>query len=238
MKFAMRNMMGIALLAMLGLAGCTAASGPTFSAYSVALPDGGQAYRVICGGVFEGPQVCQREAQQICHDQAVHVLEGVSPLDQTRRGAPDNRELTFQCGVPPQEPAPVPVVQAAPVAPQVLTLSGDASFDTGKAILTPAARTRLDSLIERTRGLKADTVTVDGYTDSIGSDAYNLDLSRRRAESVVAYLRTHGLKADRFDAHAFGKADPVASNTTTAGRAQNRRVEVRLSTIQIGPGVQ
>lgn len=235
MKFATRNMTGIGLLVILGLAGCTAASGPTFSAYSVALPDGGQAYRVICGGIFEGPQVCQREAQKICRGRDVRVLEGVSPLGQAHDGSPDNRELTFQCGVPPQAaPSPVP----APVPPQELTLSSDAAFDTGKATLTPVAQTQLDHLIERIHGLKAETVTVNGYTDSVGSDTYNLGLSQRRVESVVAYLRKHGLKADRFDAHAFGKADPVASNATAAGRAQNRRVEVRLSTIQEGPGAQ
>jgi outer membrane protein OmpA-like peptidoglycan-associated protein len=235
MKFATRNMTATGLLAILGLAGCTAASGPTFSAYSVALPDGGQAYRVICGGILEGPQVCQREAQKICHGQDVRVLEGVSPLGQTRDGSPDKRELTFQCGVPPQAaPLPVPV----PVSPQALTLSSDTAFDTGKATLTPVAQTQLDQLIEQTRGQKAGTVTVSGYTDSVGPDTYNLGLSQRRVESVVAYLRKHGLRADHFDAHAFGKADPVASNATAAGRARNRRVEVRLSTIQEGPGAQ
>jgi OOP family OmpA-OmpF porin len=240
MKFAMRNMTGIGLLASLGLAGCTAASGPTFSAYSVALPNGGQAYRVNCGGIFEGPQVCQREAQKICREQEVRVLEGVSPLSQTHGGEPDNRELMFQCGAPPQAaPAPAPVpASAVQAAPQTLTLSGDAAFDTGKATLTPGARAGLDDLIERTRGLKVDTVTVAGYTDSVGSDAYNLNLSRRRAESVVEYLRTHGMKTDRFDVHAFGKADPVGSNATAAGRAQNRRVNVSLSTIKIGPDAQ
>ena len=69
-----------------------------------------------------------------------------------------------------------------------------------------------------------------GYTDSTGSAAGNLQLSRRRAESVMQYLKSQGLRSQNFAAQGFGAANPVATNATAAGRAKNRRVEVRVST--------
>ena len=78
-------------------------------------------------------------------------------------------------------------------------------------------------------------VSVTGFTDSVGSDDYNLALSKRRAESVAAYLEgAHGLKTDSLTVTGRGKADPVASNTTE-GRASNRRVEIRLQHLGAGP---
>jgi outer membrane protein OmpA-like peptidoglycan-associated protein len=112
--------------------------------------------------------------------------------------------------------------------PAITTLSTDANFDTAQASLTPAARARLDRLIDEARGVSIKTVTVNGYTDSVGSDAYNLDLSERRARTVRAYLQEHGLKAGQYAGHGYGKADPVGSNATAAGRASNRRVDVLL----------
>ncbi len=67
-----------------------------------------------------------------------------------------------------------------------------------------------------------------GFTDSIGSDQYNLKLSMRRAEAVRDYLVAGGIAASRIKAEGFGEADPVASNATADGRAQNRRVELRV----------
>ena len=68
-----------------------------------------------------------------------------------------------------------------------------------------------------------------GHTDSIGTDAYNMKLSLRRAEAVKNYLVSEGISAKRIKVEGFGEANPVASNATAEGRAQNRRVELRLS---------
>lgn len=73
------------------------------------------------------------------------------------------------------------------------------------------------------------TVLIEGYTDSRGSDAYNLGLSERRAEAVQDFLLENGISPDRVRARGYGKAYPVASNATEAGRLQNRRVEVVIS---------
>jgi OOP family OmpA-OmpF porin len=67
-------------------------------------------------------------------------------------------------------------------------------------------------------------VEIQGYTDSIGTDAYNLSLSRKRAQAVKEYLVGKGLSDSSLTAKGYGKADPIASNTTKEGRAENRRV--------------
>lgn len=220
---------GLLFAAML-LAGCTAASGPTYNAYSVALPGGAQAYRVTCHGLLEGPGACRKEAASICKDQPVTMLETQSGLGATSGGNPDDRSVLFRCGAPAVAAAPVAPAEPAPLPepPAVTVLDADANFDTGRADLKPAARARLDRLIEASRGATIHTVTVGGYTDSVGSDDYNVGLSERRARAVGAYLQAHGLNAGRFVSRGYGKADPVDSNETAAGRARNRRVEVRL----------
>jgi outer membrane protein OmpA-like peptidoglycan-associated protein len=79
--------------------------------------------------------------------------------------------------------------------------------------------------------LKADRslrVLIEGHTDATNTDAYNLDLSARRAKSVVAWLVKHGVEPGRLTARGFGKARPVADNATAQGRALNRRVEVSV----------
>jgi outer membrane protein OmpA-like peptidoglycan-associated protein len=69
-------------------------------------------------------------------------------------------------------------------------------------------------------------VSIEGHTDSIGSQSYNLDLSERRATAVRDFLMAQGVEAGRINTVGYGKAYPVASNDTEAGRQQNRRVEV------------
>jgi outer membrane protein OmpA-like peptidoglycan-associated protein len=227
----------LALLAM-ALAGCSSASGPTFDAYTVALPNHQQAYRVRCDGLFEGQGTCEAKAREICGSAPVRLLEGQAAYS-ANAGV---RLLTFQCGVPVQ-PVSAPPVQPVPVAPVVTTpapaaltatprtfsLAGDANFDTDKATLTPVARSKLDKLIALARGTAFRTVTIDGYTDSRASDAHNLALSQRRAQAVAAYLRDHGFDSRQYVTHGYGKADPVATNATEEGRAQNRRVEIQLN---------
>jgi OmpA-OmpF porin, OOP family len=225
----MFNTKQVVLLGAMALVGCTTASGPTYTRYAVSMPNGEQAYRVTCYGLLEGPGSCRKAAAAICKDQPVRVLEGQSLLGAMSGGQPDARNLLFQCGAPPAAtPAPVAPAAGAPTPPAITTLSTDANFDTAQASLKPAARARLDQLIDEARGVSIRTATVNGYTDSVGSDAYNLDLSERRARTVRAYLQDHGLKAGTFAGHGYGKAHPVASNATAAGRASNRRVDVLL----------
>lgn len=110
----------------------------------------------------------------------------------------------------------------------VMTLS-DVLFDTGKATLKPGARRDLDRLAQALKDNQNTRVKIEGYTDSVGSDSYNQELSQRRAQAVADALQTRGVPADRYEVEGLGKEYPVATNDTPAGRQQNRRVEIVFS---------
>jgi outer membrane protein OmpA-like peptidoglycan-associated protein len=110
----------------------------------------------------------------------------------------------------------------------VLTL-GDVTFATGRAELMTGATGHLDRLVDFLKEYTDRTVLIEGYTDSTGTQAYNQDLSERRAESVRGYLSAHGIDYARLSASGRGMADPVSGNDSATGRQQNRRVEVIVS---------
>ncbi|MEO8314250.1 MAG: OmpA family protein [Pseudomonadota bacterium] len=110
----------------------------------------------------------------------------------------------------------------------VLTL-GDVLFASGQADLKAGAVANLDKLAAFLSRYPGRTVMIEGYTDSLGSDDFNLGLSQRRAESVKTYLTNRGVGTARLSATGKGEVEPVASNDTSGGRQQNRRVEVIIS---------
>lgn len=110
----------------------------------------------------------------------------------------------------------------------VLTL-GDVLFDTGKAVLKPGAMGTVDRLAAFLRESPERSATIEGHTDSVGSDSLNLSLSENRANAVKAALMERGIAAQRVIALGKGKSEPVAGNDTAAGRQQNRRVEIIIS---------
>ena len=110
----------------------------------------------------------------------------------------------------------------------------DVLFDFGKFDLKPPARealAKMSGIVIAHPGLK---LAVEGHTDSVGSDAFNLTLSQNRADTVRAYLVNQGLDPATITSTGYGKSDPVASNDTSAGRQQNRRVEIIISGEVIG----
>jgi len=123
---------------------------------------------------------------------------------------------------PPPPPAPAPA--AAPVK-QRIVLRG-VTFDFNSADIRPEARPVLDQAAQLLKANPGVDVRIEGHTDSIGSAAYNQALSIRRAESVFRYLVNQGVDPERLRVEGFGASQPVASNATEAGRAQNRRVEL------------
>jgi len=109
----------------------------------------------------------------------------------------------------------------------VITLEGSVLFVTGKAELVPLAQQKLSEVAKALNDIDpSKRIVVEGHTDSRGSDADNLALSERRAKAVRDYLVTQGVAEDRITAVGRGEAQPLATNDTTEGRANNRRVEI------------
>src|SRR5216684_2308020 len=104
------------------------------------------------------------------------------------------------------------------------------TFRVNSAVLSPEAKRQLDEFAAKVANAKAYTIEVSGHTDSTGSEAKNFRLSRARAEAVVQYLAVnHKIPLRRFvTPMGYGKTDAVADNGTASGRAQNRRVEVKM----------
>jgi outer membrane protein OmpA-like peptidoglycan-associated protein len=111
---------------------------------------------------------------------------------------------------------------------------GDVLFDIGKANLRPAAREALAKLSGIVLNYPELKLTIEGHTDNTGGDEFNQTLSEKRAGSVRDYLVQQGLTSDSISATGFGKNDPIADNTTAAGRQKNRRVEIIVSGAVIG----
>ena len=107
----------------------------------------------------------------------------------------------------------------------VISLEG-VHFDFDKATLRPEAIVILDKAVGLLKTQASVVVEVAGHTDSKGSEEYNQGLSERRANAVKDYLESQGITATRLSARGYGEAQPVASNDTDEGRAQNRRVEL------------
>ena len=124
----------------------------------------------------------------------------------------------------PEAPQPQP---AQPVTSRI-TYAADAFFDFDKSVLKPAGRASLDDLAAKIKGINLETLISTGYTDSIGTEAYNMGLSLRRANAVKAYLVSKGIDANRIVVEGRGERNPVATNKTAAGRAKNRRVEIEV----------
>ncbi|HEU4471323.1 MAG TPA: OmpA family protein, partial [Flavisolibacter sp.] len=101
-------------------------------------------------------------------------------------------------------------------------------FDVNQFTLRPESQVELDKLVQLLRDNPTVKVQLEGHTDNVGSAADNLKLSENRAKSVVAYLASKGIAADRLLAKGFGATKPVADNKTEEGRAQNRRTELRV----------
>lgn len=129
------------------------------------------------------------------------------------------------------EPAPAPVVPDAPapvVDAQKVTYSADAFFDFDKAVLKPEGRAKLDDLADKIQALNLETLVAVGHTDSVGKASYNQRLSERRAAAVKKYLVSKGVPAESIFTEGKGETQPVATNKTAEGRAQNRRVEIEV----------
>jgi outer membrane protein OmpA-like peptidoglycan-associated protein len=121
------------------------------------------------------------------------------------------------------------ILQTRDTARGLIVNMSDVLFDTAKYSLKPGAREKLAKVAGIILGHPGLRIAVEGHTDSVGGDDYNMKLSDNRANAVRDYLVAQGLNGGSITAEGFGKTRPVADNSTSAGRQQNRRVELVVS---------
>ncbi len=122
--------------------------------------------------------------------------------------------------------AEVDALKARPTDRGLVLTLGDVLFETGSSTLSSGAGRNLDRLVQFLTDHPERLVQIDGFTDSIGTDSYNQDLSQRRADAVRYQLVSRGIVSTRIATQGYGKSYPVASNSDSGGRQLNRRVEV------------
>ena len=133
--------------------------------------------------------------------------------------------------VAPVVAMPAPLIEAKPAPAPVsekVSFASEALFDFDQSTLKPQGKAALDQLLSQLTGMDLEVIVTVGHTDAVGSDAYNQKLSQRRAEAVKAYLVAQGVETSRVYTEGKGETQPVADNTTAAGRAKNRRVTVEV----------
>lgn len=122
-------------------------------------------------------------------------------------------------------------VSQTPDGTGILVNLPDVTFAVDSTTISPNMRAVLDNVAQSMITYPNSLIDVMGHTDSTGSEQYNLDLSRRRAEAVANYLVSRGVSRARIETIGYGEQYPVADNSTPEGRAQNRRVEIRITPI-------
>jgi outer membrane protein OmpA-like peptidoglycan-associated protein len=189
-----------------------------------------QAQAQAAQATAEAQAAAQAQAAQLAQQQAAQAAAQAAAAQQAAAQAEAEKEQ-LRATLLAQFNKILPTVDT----PQGLKVNmADVLFAFGKFDLKPAAREALAKLSGIVLGHPGLKLAIDGYTDSVGSDAFNQTLSEKRAEGVRDYLVQQGLDADSVTAAGFGKANPVASNSTAAGRQQNRRVEIIISGEVIG----
>ncbi|WP_126172943.1 OmpA family protein [Altericroceibacterium xinjiangense] len=122
-------------------------------------------------------------------------------------------------------------VTQTPGGDAILVNLPDVTFATNSTNISPSFQASLDQVAQSLQQYPNSLIDVMGHTDTTGSDAYNLDLSRRRAEAVANYLSMRGVSRARMQTIGYGEQYPIADNSTEAGRAANRRVELKITPI-------
>ena len=109
-----------------------------------------------------------------------------------------------------------------------ITFNSGILFEVNKSALQPVAQQNLQDLAQILNKYEDTEIVIEGHTDSTGTEEYNMDLSIRRANSVGNFLAQQSVAANRFKLLGYGEIQPVADNSTTEGRRQNRRVEIAI----------
>jgi OmpA-OmpF porin, OOP family len=178
----------------------------------------------IVAGAALGHLACKSPPEMKAQPVAVAVPPTPTPppaeLDSDGDGVIDRLD---RC---PNTPAGTKVDQNG--CPEILLTLTGVNFKFDSSQIEPASEQVLAQAVDVLNKASAVNVRIEGHTDSVGSDAYNLKLSDRRAAAVQDYLVKHGIAADRLTTEGKGEGQPVAPNETAAGRYQNRRVEFHV----------
>ena len=167
-------------------------------------------------------------------------VAGVTSSDPAKNGCPSDRDgdaipdSVDACPDKPGTADPDPTKNGCPtakVAAAAIEIGEQVHFELERATILAESETIL-SLVGNVlkEHPEIEKVSIEGHTDEHGNDRFNLDLSRRRADAVRAWLVAHGVSASRLSVVGHGKSRPIADNSTDAGREKNRRVEFRIVT--------
>ena len=124
--------------------------------------------------------------------------------------------------------APKAAAPKSSVTQSKITLQADTLYDFDKATLKAEGMATLDKIARDLSKIKLEVIIAVGNTDSVGTDAYNMALGQRRAQSVKAYLVSKGVDGSRIYTESKGKSNPVATNATAEGRSKNRRTDIEV----------
>ena len=163
------------------------------------------------------------EAEARAREADARAREAETALEQARKAREEAAELTKQTEQLKKQLSELEAKQTA--RGLVLTL-GDVLFETGKASLLSGATNNIDKLAKFLNENPERQILIEGHTDNVGSETYNLELSRNRANSVRNALLDRGIESSRIRTEGYGESRPVASNESSSGRQQNRRVEI------------
>ncbi len=155
---------------------------------------------------------------------------GCPVLDRDGDGIPDDVD---KC---PDEPGPPPdgcpkKYSLVQVKKDRIEIKQQVKYQTGKFKVLPASYKLLNQVVQVLNDYPKMKVRIEGHTDNVGGETFNLRLSQKRAESVKAYLVSKGIADDRLEAAGYGLTRPIASNRTEKGRAQNRRTEFHIESM-------
>lgn len=181
------------------------------------------------------------QTQCKCHDVWMGPMQQACACTSTCKV---NKPAPKPMPAPKPAPAPKPVETKAAEQTAALSTVGNATqtgntialkyrepirFAYNSDVIQSPSYKELNETADILKQYPDNTITVKGYTDSLGNPDYNVDLSQRRAQAVANALIARGVKAENITAVGYGAANPVATNKTSAGRAQNRRVELEIN---------
>lgn len=200
-------------------------AGSTFASNVYWTNPGGQVWKSGFGECWRGSGSGPDASSEACDGKVPEpepVMAAAPDLDTDGDGVPNSEDIcwTTPAGVK------VDIYGCEIVMPVLIVSLQGVHFASDSAALTSEAKSILDGALAAINANSNSQLSIEGHTDSRASDSYNLDLSQRRAQSVVDYLVSSGVSASRLNPVGKGESSPVASNDTREGRAQNRRVDV------------